>query len=172
MAAGLDRRVEIGRFAGCQKGLCPLRLGQRLSSTQSDPAALAAVKYSFPLQLAHQLFDGIFPAGDLQGPGHALLCTAETVPTEIIAILQIPAPIPVEGRSGAELHTMAAVETQPLLIEQVGLTALRFRVGAPGATKGAAFEKDHGADPRSIMERETLQIKNGDCLFQRAVPPK
>jgi hypothetical protein len=44
-----------------------------------------------------------------------------------------------------------------------------FRVVAPGASEGAAFEEENRSDSRAVMKAETLDIKD-QSLFLTAFP--
>ena len=38
------------------------------------------------------------------------------------------------------------------MVQQFGLALLRGRVGAPAAAQGAAFQENHGADARAVVD--------------------
>jgi hypothetical protein len=53
-----------------------------------------------------------------------------------------------------------AADTANFIVEDFRLEGLTFRIGAPGAAQGAAFEKDHRSYAGAIMSGESLDIED------------
>lgn len=60
----------------------------------------------------------------------------------------------------ANILTAAATDTPLRTKHKLRSAGLRFRIGAPSATKGAPFQKYGGPNPRSIVNAEALYVEN------------
>ena len=61
---------------------------------------------------------------------------------------------------GADCHAFAAGSAFFGSVHKLGARILRFRIGAPGATKGTAFYENIGSDTWAVMDTVMLDIKN------------
>ena len=68
-----------------------------------------------------------------------------------------------------ELDALAAAYTFIREIHELGDGGLRLRIGAPYAPQGAAFDKDIGADTRSIMDAIVLDVEDGTSYGSKRV---
>ena len=63
-----------------------------------------------------------------------------------------------DGALRADLRAVAAGEAFIRMVQQFGLVLLRGGVGAPAAAQGAAFQENHGADARAVVDAVVLDV--------------
>ena len=61
----------------------------------------------------------------------------------------------------ALFHTCATVMAKRRIMQELRDGKLRFRIAAPAAAQGAAFEKNCRPDAWSILKAEMLDVENG-----------
>ena len=146
IAAGIHRRGDAPRFQHFQHMPHKFRLEQTFAAGESH-TAIGSVKIQVRQHFLQKSVRGEHFSHPLQSTGGTL-----------IHIFQLP-------------DTAAAAAGDAVFPKKLdlGFRPQSFRIMAPAATQRAAFHKHCGTDPRAVMDREPLDIK--DNAFQYSPSP-
>ena len=71
---------------------------------------------------------------------------------------------------GTDFNAVMAAKTFLRIPHDLRPDQLTFRIGTPLAAQRASFEKDNGADSRSVIDREFLDIEYNAFVFHSRIP--
>ena len=163
-SAGLERCQEkVDVSTGCH----------RLAAGEGHTTAGLVVEDAVLVQLEHQGVDGVGPADHgARARGAGLGASAAAQASSGIGA--IDGRVGTRGSGEAERTDLETGVTHNTAFgddRQHRSKGPAFGVVAPGAAQGAPFEKDSGADPRTVVNGEALDVEDDSCRHGCPVLP-
>ena len=165
IAAGIQSGVDLAHLAALQDAQEQFGLHQRLSTGNGHPAARLVVESHIALDLGQDLGNGHLPANDLPRFGVADL---DTGAAQVAKFRIGDDQITVQGYRtlAAGLDTGPTADAAALVEQALAPQCLALGIVTPLAAQRTALQKDSCADPRPVVDGESLDVKD-DSADQR-----
>jgi hypothetical protein len=84
----------------------------------------------------------------------------------LLPVVDEPIALFLDGLANTRDGTVATADATGRVKKDFRAEVLRFRVGAPFTPQAASLQENQRADTRTVVDRESLDVKNDAALFQ------
>lgn len=152
-----QREMDAVAFARCHEVKGEGRLCEHFTAGKRHAAAGIAVKRHVLFDIFEHVRRVAFDPCDLERLAGAFL-RAQPAAVAQGTVEDYCLAFTGDGALRADLRAVAAGEAFIRMVQQFGLVLLRSGVGAPAAAQGAAFQENHGADARAVVDAVVLDV--------------